>query len=120
MLFGEALQRGLAAHRRTAATRRDVEKVLARASSEASEAVGVQAGLRFELAGRAMVASLPTGARETLAEVDIGDFGFTVTLRWEDRLEHALDLSSFEVAITALLESPATGDKIARLLAGAG
>lgn len=111
--FAEALRRGLAAHRSAMAARREVERVLEQASREVANEIG---GLRFELDHLAIAAKIPCGVSEHLADVTIGPGGFDVSVRWSDRVEVAASMADVERAVVALLESAATGKKLAVLL----
>ncbi len=140
--FGDALRKGLEAHERAAAARREMDEVLVEASKEVAAVVGAPIALRFDVVDRPLrgqslheatlgiaaprekvtmiVAKVPRGVFEPLAEAELSELGFPVTLRWGNRLERASDRGGFESALAALLESAVTGEKIARLVARSG
>lgn len=138
--FGEALKKGLDAHKRAAEARKEMEEVLAAASAEVATITGTPITLRFEtvehavreashaevLVGipaprqtiTALTARLDTGPFTPLAEVSFGELGYPVRLRWENRFDSANDRASFEELLKAILEHSATGEKISALITG--
>lgn len=137
--FGDALKKGLDAHKRAAEARKEMEEVLAAASEEVAAIIGAPISLRFQTVDRparesslsenimgisaprekitALTARLDTGSFALLAEVTFGQLGYPAKLRWENRFDSASDRASFEELIKTLLEHSATGEKIAKLIA---
>lgn len=125
MTFKDALQKGLAAHKRAAEARAEMNEVLASASAEVAEITGAPITLQFEQLHRplqplqkftALTASSTGVSPAALAEVTFGELGYPLTLRWEDQLEFAQERVSFEEALKRLLGHAATGQKIATLI----
>jgi hypothetical protein len=138
--FGEALKKGLDAHKRAAEARKEMEEVLAAASAEVASITGARISLQFQTVDRsvreashaevlvgipaprekitALTARLDTGSFAPLAEVTFGELGYPVRLRWENRFDSAYDRASFEELLKTILEHSATGEKIAALIAG--
>jgi hypothetical protein len=136
--FGNALRKGIGAHERAAAARREMDAVLSQASKEVQDVVGAPISLQFEAVDRPtreksvaesiggipapretvtmIIAKTPRGPSERLAEAELSEIGYPVTLRWGHQRERASDRSSFELVLARLLESAITGEKIARLL----
>jgi hypothetical protein len=138
--FGEALKKGLEAHKRADAARKEMDDVLATASADLTQVTGVPISLRFDTTKRAtraasifesaqgigppseniivLAAQLNSGGRAYLAEVSFGELGYPVNFRWEHRYNTATNRDSFEELLKALLAHSATGEKIAALLGG--
>ncbi|WP_437684733.1 hypothetical protein [Sorangium sp. So ce176] len=138
--FGEALKKGLDAHKRAAAARAEMEEVLAAASAEVATITGASISLQFQTVHRpvrgssiherlvgisvpheeitALTARLDTGPFASLAEVTFGELGYPVRLRWENRFDSANDRASFEELLKTMLEHSTTGEKIAALITG--
>jgi hypothetical protein len=137
--FGDALKKGLDAHRRADEARKEMDEVLSAASADVAAVTGAPISLRFDTSDpierlkaagtvilgptqrkpiTALVARLRSDLWTVLAEVSLGQLGYPVTLRWENRLDSASDRASFEELIKKLLEHSATGEKIAGLIPG--
>ena len=130
--FGNALKKGLEAHKRAAAARREMEEVLAAASTEVADVTGSPISLRFQVVDRpsvpgsgeaprektdALMARLDNGHWVMLGEVTFGELGYPVTIRWQNNRDSANDRAAFEELIKTLLEHSAVGAKIAALIA---
>src|SRR5690349_7067529 len=120
--FGDALRKGMDAHTRAAAARREMDEVLAQASQEIAAVVGAPISLRFDVVDRPrrepnlqetrlgqpaprekvtmLVAKLSSGPFERLADIELSEIGYPIELRWGDHVEHAGDRSGFEAALT--------------------
>jgi hypothetical protein len=136
--FADALKKGLLAHQHADEARREMDEVLAIASTDVAAVTGAPISLRFDLIDRplraqsmlgvAQVVAAPrekvtgliarhhSGRFDPLAEVSFGELGYPVTLRWENRVDSANNRASFEELIEALLAHSATGAKIAKLV----
>lgn len=129
--FGNALKKGLEAHKRAAEARKEMEDVLAAASSEMKAVTNSPISLQFQEVARsrvpgtsviqgkpdALTARLDTGPFTVLGEVTFGDLGYPVTVRWQNNRDSANDRASFEELIKTILEHSATGAEIAALIA---
>jgi len=145
MNFAEAARKGLNANERAIVARREMDAVLQEASKQLTQALGGELTLQFadSAAGTLLHAiankitgnerSLPltglTGVLEVvgkpsrsrhLAEVSLGEMGYPVTLRWGDERGYATNRAEFEVALSQLLESRVTGERIDWVLTGSG
>jgi hypothetical protein len=135
--FGEALKKGLEAHRRAAEARKEMDDVLAAASADVAAVTSASISLQFQVVDRepslvdkfqltpaprekftALTARSISGTSRVLGEVTFGELGYPVTIRWEDRMDAAYDRASFEELITTILAHGATGKKIAELITG--
>jgi hypothetical protein len=133
--FGEALKKGLEAHRRAAEARKEMDDVLAAASADVAAVTDLElkrAGDRpkrepslVDIAQHiaaprekftALTALSISGTFRVLGEVTFGELGYPVTIRWEDRIDSAYDRASFEELIATILAHGATGKKIAELV----
>lgn len=141
--FGDALRKGLDAHRRADDAEKEMNEVLAAASADVTSVMQAPISFRFGavsshslasatsevLIGEVLTGEVPSREKRNilaaqlagqgwvfLAEVTFGELGYPVTLRWEHMYDTATDRASFEEAIKALLAHSATGAKIARLL----
>jgi hypothetical protein len=138
--FGEALKKGLEAHRRAAETRREIDEVLAAASADVAAVTSAPISLQLQVVDRpkrepsfvenvhfipppreqftALTARLSPGTFRVLGEVTFGELGYPVTIRWEDYMDSAYDRVSFEKLIATILAHGATGKHIAELITG--
>ncbi len=141
--FGDALRKGLDAHRRADDAEKEMNEVLDAASTDVTSVMQAPISFRFgavssqSLAsatsdvriGEVLFGEVPSGEKRNtlaaqladrgwvfLAEVTFGELGYPVTLRWEHMYDTATDRASFEEVIKTLLAHSATGAKIARLL----
>jgi hypothetical protein len=138
-IFEQALRKGLDAHGRAAAARKEIMDVLAEASREVTSVLREKIELLFDVRSRAQralsvserLALIPAprekyvalvaraaGNSVVLADVELGDLGYPVQLRWGDHVAYADDREGFIAALTELLESPLTGEHIAKLVTG--
>lgn len=137
MNFVAAVRKGLDANDRAIAARQEMDAVLQEASKQLTEALGAELILQFvgSLVGtvQAITNKLagtdvpPMGVLEVvnkasqfehLADVSFGELGYPVTLRWGNERGYATNRAEFEVALTQLLESRITGERIGRVLSG--
>jgi len=136
--FGEALKKGLEAHRRSAEARKEMDDVLAAASADVAAVTSASISLQFQVVDRpkrepslvdiaqhiaaprekftALTALSISGTFRVLGEVTFHELGYPVTIRWEDRIDSAYDRASFEELIATILAHGATGKKIAELV----
>ena len=141
--FGEAARKGLGAHSRAAAARREMEDVLRQASADLTDTLGVEVALLFDQLDRpareqstaeiiagvpaprvkvdALMARLRSGSGRSvpLAEVEFGALGYPVTVRYVHEWASAESKASFEQVLVKLLEDPATGEALAKLVPNA-
>jgi hypothetical protein len=114
-----------------------MDAVLAQASREMSSVLGFPVVLGFEDRSRSqreqshmeaiagipaprekrtiLAARSPSGQSAVLADVEQGDLGYPVHIRWGNHLAYAEDRGGFEAALAELLESAWTGEQIAAL-----
>lgn len=136
--FGEALKKGLEAHRRAAEARKEMDDVLAAASADVAAVTSASISLQFQVVDHtqrepslvevaqlvprekftALTARSMSGTFRALGEVTFGELGYPVRIRWEDRIASAYDRASFEELIATILAHGATGKKIAELITG--
>jgi hypothetical protein len=136
MNFADAARKGLNANERAVAARQEMDAVLHEASKQLTEALGGELTLRFAGSIPAMVEAkrrgrdVPlTGILEVvgksdrykyLAEVGLGELGYPVWLIWGNERGYATNRTEFEVALSKLLESRVTGERIDWVLTGSG
>jgi hypothetical protein len=140
--FADATRKGLNAYERARAARTEMNDVLRQASLELSSAADRDIALRlererrpardassFEAAGitpppTEMVVVLklrqeaPVAVSVSLAELEFGELGYPVHLRWRGVAQSAGDRNGFESALVELLQSSYTGAKVAGLIKG--
>jgi hypothetical protein len=141
--FADAIKKGLEAHDAAVKARETMDSVLAAASAEISAVVGIEVALRFADVPRPLkryknpildvarglasvgqefmtaVVANAKGGSAVLAEAELSQVGFPVTLRWGDHYADVADnRESFESAVKALLEHAQTGERIAELVHG--
>jgi hypothetical protein len=133
--FADALRKGLKADDEREEARRQLEEVLGKAATELSSVLGVQLTLTVERVTRytprepgdfAVVFTSPRyvtalvargkHAQTELADVDLPDLVFPITVRWDDKSALALDVEGFSGALMNVLESPMTGEKMKTLV----
>jgi len=134
MNFVDAARKGMDAHNRAIAARREQDEVLRDASKQMTDAFGTELTLCFTGVAKGLAAAILGGKREPpvldtlevtsksgrsrkLASVSFGEMGYPLTLRWADRSEYAADREAFEATLQQLLESRAAGEQIAYVLA---
>lgn len=139
MGFGDALKKGLDAHGRAVAARREMAEILAEASRELSTLLQTEVTLRFTVSKRnfaqQIAQALVTMRERTydvdviefqkgghrfrhIADVEFAEFGYPVQVKWDTQLEIATTGAEFRSVIENLLASRATGEKIAWVMDG--
>jgi hypothetical protein len=135
--FREALKKGMEANERAKQAKIEMTFVLREAAVAISDIAGKAVDLAFEvvrrpvrsksLAENLQLSDPPTTAvtvlraRTTMSHVDLadiefGELGYPVSLRWSDQSLYAENGVDFEVGMTRLLGSAATGAAIAALV----
>jgi hypothetical protein len=139
MGFADALKKGLDAHSRAVAARREMAAILEEASGELSALLQTEVAIRFTVSKRSFaqqLAEVITGVRERtynvdviefqkaghrfkhIADVEFAEFGYPVQVKWDAQLALASNAAEFRAVIENLLSNRSTGEKIAWVLEG--